>query len=196
MGIDFGLVLSEGAVAGASGTPMFMPPETWPLVPSSVKFTYAFDMYSAGEVIYSLICGQRFHEFIFSQYGNKGDRQISQALQQVHPATYCNARKSLTGIFDLVVNGMLVAANKRAPASYLLKSSVFTGITTLKSPKIVKDQQETLPVIKVPVVPKKVEPTFLDKCHGNKKFWFKYANQCCLKARYVPVRHAYCERPC
>merc|ERR1719428_2334064 len=45
--IDFGLVLSEGAVAGASGTPMFMPPETWPVVPPSVKFTYAFDIYSA-----------------------------------------------------------------------------------------------------------------------------------------------------
>merc|ERR1711953_439509 len=42
--IDFGLVVREGAVDGASGTPMFMPPETWPEVPQSVKFTHAFDI--------------------------------------------------------------------------------------------------------------------------------------------------------
>merc|ERR1712048_1231237 len=194
--IDFGLVLGDGAVAGASGTPMFMPPETWPLVPPSVKFTYAFDIYSAGEVMYSLICGRTFHEFIFDQYGNRGDRQISQALQSVHPGTYCNPRSSLRAIFDLVVKGMLVPEKSRSPASYLLKSPIFGGIATLKAPRTVKDQQETLPVVKVPVAPKKVEPTFMDKCHANKKFWFKNANECCLNARYDPVRHAYCERPC
>jgi serine/threonine protein kinase len=198
--IDFGLVVREGAVDGASGTPMFMPPETWPEVPRSVKFTHAFDIYSAGETIYSLICGRTFHEYIFDEYGNRGERQIAQALRSVRPGTYCNPRQSLKAIFSLVVEGMMGPANTRATASALLQNPIFDGIVTVKVVKVVEDKKPILhvvaPVVQMPVVPKKQEPTFLDKCHASKKFWFRNANECCLKARYDPIRHAYCERPC
>jgi hypothetical protein len=163
--------------------------------------TSAFDVYSTGETLYSMICGKTFHEFIFNKYGHRGDREISRALNQVNPATLCTPRSSLQPLFQLVVSGMMPAvASTRASPAALLANSMFNGIQTLKEkPKPVDKpviQQPVKPVMEIPVVKKLAEPSFLDKCHANKKFWFKNAPACCLQERYDPLRHAICERPC
>merc|ERR1719409_582728 len=131
--IDFGLVATEGSYSGVAGTPMYMPPEMWPEVPARPRITYHFDIYSAGETLYELICGKTFHENIFDTYGSRGERQIARALQTETPQRFCNPSESVAPLFDLVVKKMMSpSAPARASATKLLESGVFEGVVTTK----------------------------------------------------------------
>jgi serine/threonine protein kinase len=206
--IDFGLVVTNGAKSGVAGTPMFLPPEMWPVVPASAVMTSAFDVYSTGETLYSLMCGKTFHEAIFNKYGqHQNEQQIKSRLVNERPEGFCNPKDSrddrLAALFELVVKGMMNAdATRRSSPTKLLSSAIFEGIETLK---VEKPQQSLLPDIVqkpkpqpviVPVIEKPQVPSFLDQCHDSKQFWFANAPACCLQERYDPLRQAICERPC
>lgn len=129
--IDFGLVVRDSTSGGIAGTPMFMPPEFWPVVPRSAKFTFSFDVYSTGETLYWLMCRQTFHEKIFNKYGGRGESDIQRALVSTDPGNMCSPPAGLTGLFSLVVGKMLKgSAAQRSRASVLLADSVFQGIDT------------------------------------------------------------------
>jgi len=206
--IDFGLVVKNGAVSSVAGTPMFLPPEMWPVVPASGRMTSAFDVYSTGETLYSMMCGKTFHEAIFNRYGqHQNEVQIKSRLVNERPEGFCNPKdptdKRLASLFELVVMGMMNAdATRRSSATSLLSSPIFDGIQTLK---VEKPQESLLPVIVQkpkpqpviePVFEKPQVPSFLDMCHESKKHWFENAPACCLQERYDPLRQAICERPC
>jgi len=209
--IDFGLVVREGAMDGVAGTPMFMPPELWPVVPRSPRFTYTFDVYSTGETLYWLICGTTFHEKIFNRFGGRGETEIKRALVSNDPKGMCSPPSALADVYSLVVDYMLKASpSGRKRASELLSSPVFQGVDTSKPSAAVeqrpKPQQPPKPISKPQVIPPKqppvVEqqapqaPTFLEKCHDDKRFWFANVGQCCLREKYDPKRDAVCNRPC
>lgn len=206
--IDFGLVVKNNANDGVAGTPMFLPPEMWPIVPRTARMTPAFDVYSTGETLFSLICGKTFHEFIFDRFGGRGDSEIARQLKSRSPSQYCTPPSELRPLFEVVVSGMLPAApGSRASPTALLAKPVFKGIQTLKvadegkkpsrpTPSRPTPAKPTPAKPVIPVVEKPKEPTFLEKCHASKKFWFPNAVRCCLQERYDPARHAICERPC
>merc|ERR1712019_120841 len=182
--IDFGLVVTNGAKSGVAGTPMFLPPEMCPVVPASAVMTSAFDVYSTGETLYSLMCGKTFHEAIFNQYGqHQNEQQIKSRLVKERPEGFCNPKDPkddrLAALFELVVMKMMSAdATRRSSPTKLLSSDIFEGIETLKVekprgsllPDIVQ-KPKPQPVI-VPVIEKPQVPSFLDQCHDSKQFWF------------------------
>merc|ERR1719401_1638618 len=110
-----------------------MPPELWPVVPRSATFTSSFDIYSASEALYWLICGQTFHEKIFNRYGGRGETEIKRALDSTDPRPMCSPPSALASLYGIVVENMLKAsAGQRSKASAILAQSVFQGIDTSK----------------------------------------------------------------
>lgn len=206
--IDFGLVVENGATSGVAGTPMFLPPEMWPVVPAKWQMTSAFDVYSTGETLYSMMCGKTFHEAIFNKYGqHQNEVQIKRRLVNERPEGFCNPKdpkeERLAFLFELVVNGMMNPdATRRSSPTLLLKNGIFEGIQTLKVEKqeesflpVIVQKPKPQPVIE-PAFQKPQVPSFLDQCHASKEHWFKNAPACCLQERYDPLRQAICERPC
>merc|ERR1719401_1049536 len=128
---------------------MFMPPEVWPVVPYNPTINYKFDLYSAGETLYWLICGQTFHEYIFDAYGNRGETVIARQLQSTSPHTYCKKSGDAQKLLQIVVDNLMIARTK---ASTVIQDSLFDGVETLKiiTPPQNKPQQK--PVIAQPVI--------------------------------------------
>jgi len=213
--IDFGLVVSHGKTDYVGGTPMFMPPEVWPVVPRSPTFTQAFDVYSTGETLYWLLCGFTFHEKIFNMVGARGETEIKKALVSNDPRRFCTPPSALSALFEIVVGQMMSASPQgRSKASQLLAQPIFQGVET-SPPGAVEAPQQTKPsggpggrqparqpevrprpVVVQPEAEKPAAPTFMDMCHGQKAFWFQNLAACCLQAKYDPKREAVCQRPC
>merc|ERR1712187_895705 len=113
----------------------------WPVVPASAVITSAFDVYSTGETLYSLMCGKTFHEAIFDKYGqHQNEKQIKSRLLKERPEGFCNPKdpkdKRLASLFELVVMGMMNPdATRRSSPTSLLSSPIFDGIQTLKVEK-------------------------------------------------------------
>lgn len=202
--IDFGLVARENENSGVAGTPMFMPPEVWPLVPRNPRIDHRFDIYSTGETLYWLMCGKTFHEHIFDRYGNSQESVLARQLQTQNPRAFCKPSGHLTELFEIVVDSMMASApSSRVDASRLLRASIFDGIQTIKEIIAPRPQHKPRPkpplepiediMIPAPEAPKR---TFLDQCHDDKRFWFQNAVKCCLTEKYDPLREAVCRRPC
>lgn len=156
--IDFGLVVREGSGGGVAGTPMFMPPEMWPVVPRSATFRSSFDVYSTGETIYWLICGKTFHEYIFNRFGGRGDNELQRALVGTEPRTMCKPQAGFEDLYEVVVGGMLKGSVAgRSKASALLDNRVFQGIDTSK-PKAAAPQEEAPPQSKPGAAPPQLKP--------------------------------------
>lgn len=209
--IDFGLVINEGnSRDGIGGTPMFMPPEFWPVIPSRYSFHSSFDVYSVGETLYWLICGKTFHEMVFNKVGARGDAELKRALVSRQPSTECRPPDQFKDLFNFVCDNMLQSSeNRRAKPSSMVNWEGFRGIETVPKPnkpieptkpnkpiEPAKPIKPVVPVVVTPVIEKPPEPTFLDKCHDSKEFWFKNLAGCCLRERFDKKREAVCMRPC
>jgi len=209
--IDFGLVVPAGSKGNLGGTPMFLPPEMWPIVPHNPTYLSSFDVYSVGETLYWLMCGGKtFHEHIFDRYAPRGEREIKRGLESEKPAKFCSLiSQNLAGLLSLVADYMLTPnPTSRASPKQLLSQGMFKGVDTLRPSQVpqMKDEKAQQPVKqmpKAPQVPKMVpvkkksdEPTFMDQCNDNKAFWFANVKKCCLEMRYDPRRQQVCNRPC
>jgi len=212
--IDFGLTINEGnTIDGIAGTPMFMPPEFWPVIPFRYSFKSSFDVYSTGETLYWLMCGKTFHELVFDAVGAKGDTELKKALVSRSPQQMCRPPSHFKDLFEFVCGKMLQASEiQRAKPSQLITWDGFNGIETVPKPNQGPSKPENnnkpakpnKPIVPVPVKPVPVkpvveappEPTFLDKCHSSKEFWFKNLAGCCLREKYDRKREAVCMRPC
>merc|ERR1712039_673647 len=146
---------------------------------------------------------------VFNIVGARGETELKKALVSRDPKTMCRPSSSLADLFKLVCDHMLQSSSsRRAKPSQLLKWEGFRGIETAPKPSRddkpennkppANNNRPVPPVVKpvTPVIETPQEPTFLDKCHDSKQFWFKNLAKCCLTEKYDAKREAVCMRPC
>jgi len=162
--IDFGTVARENEASGVSGTYPFMPPDMWPFPGDNPRIDHKFDIYSAGETLYWVICGKTFHEYIFASVGWNAsenpwapERDIRDALQTKKPSSFCGeprvpgAKSQNAELFKIVTNDMMaLEPSSRVDGSVILKSSIFTNINTMPSSDLDLTQMKPVATARAP----------------------------------------------
>jgi len=216
--IDFGLTRKITQSDYVSGTPLYMPPELWPLSPQGkIIPTHQHDIYSVGETIFEIVCGKTFHEQILDQYYAKEVSDKKGLLETENKMPRCKPPRAsgylqFDNVGNLIVEDgvgqllvlagrdmMATQVSQRASGKQILEGNLQSPLSkALWQPAQPVKQVQQKPVQQKPVInfiaPQ--EESLLKKCHASKAFWFANLVKCCTEEKPDDLRNVVCEKPC
>jgi len=215
--IDFGLTLKTTQSDYLSGTPLYMPPELWPLGPGGqFRPSQKHDVYSVGETIFEIVCGKTFHEQILDQYYAKEVSDKKNLLETESKMSRCRSPRAagyleydnqrnliveagVGQLFVLAGRDMMATEPSQRPTgkqtlAATLNAPLSQGLWSLaKQTETVQAQKKP---VKVNAITEPQEESFLKRCHGSKQFWFNNLVRCCTEEKPDDLRNVVCEKPC
>jgi len=193
--IDFGLTLKNTQSVFPSGTPLYMPPELWPVIlPQRAAPAHSHDVYSVGETIFEMLCGTTFHDKILDEFYDKENVQKKTLLEQELKQPRCTPPRAQTyfdddrfyTLFELAAKDMM-STTGRTTGTIALSNSMWEQVSPAQEP----EKKQVDAIIAAPE-----EVSFLRRCHASKSFWFEHLVKCCMEEKPDDLRNAVCEKPC
>jgi len=192
--IDFGLTLKTTQSAWPSGTPLYMPPELWPVrVAQQLNAAHSHDVYSVGETIFETICGKTFHEQILDEFYEQENFEKKAKLETELKGPRCLPPRQQAYLDDDRVQTLFVLVAKNMMGT----SGRITGTQALSKPLWTEVSPVQKPQTKqINAIAADQEQSFLKQCHSSKKYWFDHLVKCCAEEKPDALRSAICDKPC
>lgn len=190
--IDFGLAKKNIQQVWPSGTPLYMPPELWPVRLTQAQApAHSHDVYSVGETIFEMICGKTFHEHVLDKFSDleNWDKKVKLETEKKNP--YCSPPRT-DAYFEsdamqtlyVLAAGNMMANSGRPTGNQILKNGLWAQVTPVQT------KQAKVNPMAAP------QESGLQKCHSDKSFWFNHLVKCCAEEKPDVLREAICEKPC